>query len=156
MEKKTFNTIIKRLIAGKPPFIKGFSLLEVLVSVAILLAGIISIVNFFPLGLKAQYRAADLSRAALLANMKAEEIRRDCDKAGELLNAIRNLRGPSQIITFPNEPRLAYCFSGISLKDPHDDPDDTRDDYGVARVIIMYSEEFRGRNEILYELRFDQ
>ncbi|HQH13080.1 MAG TPA: prepilin-type N-terminal cleavage/methylation domain-containing protein, partial [Candidatus Sumerlaeota bacterium] len=93
MEKKTFNTIIKRRIAGKPPFIKGFSLLEVLVSVAILLAGIISIVNFFPLGLKAQYRAADLSRAALLANMKAEEIRRDCDKAGELLNAIRNLRG---------------------------------------------------------------
>ena len=135
---------------------RGYSLLEVLVSVAILTAGIISIINFFPLGLKAQYRAGDISRAAVLAQQKAEEIRRDADRAGRLLATIRALRTPSEIITFPNEPRLAYCFCGISLMNPHDNPSDPRDDFGVARVIIMYSKEYKGHNEILYELRFDQ
>ena len=135
---------------------RGYSLLEVLVSVAILLAGILSIISFFPMGLKAQNRAGDISRAAFLAQLKAEEIRRDNDRAGRLLNAIRARRTPSEIITFPNHPKFAYCFCGVSLIDPRDDPDDPRDDYGVARVIIMYSLEYRGRNEVLYELRFDQ
>jgi type II secretory pathway pseudopilin PulG len=136
--------------------LRAYSLLEVLVSVAILMAGIISIVNFFPMGLQAQHRAGDVSRAAFLAQMKAEEIRRDNDRFNNLINAIRSLRSPSQIITFPNDNRFAYCFCGISLLDPRDDPDDPRDDYNVPRVIVMYSLEYRGKNEILYELRFDQ
>ena len=103
-----------------------------------------------------QSRAADISRAALLAQMKAEEIRRDGDRAERLLNAIRALNTPSDIITFPNHPKFAYCFCGISLIDPRDDPDDPRDDHGVARVIVMYSLEYRGSNEVLYELRFDK
>ena len=108
------------------------------------------------MGLRAQARAADVSEAALLAQMKAEEIRRDADRAGRILNTIQNLTTPTEIITFPNEPRMAYCFSGVSLIDQRDDPDDPRDDHGVARVIIMYSMEYRGKNEILYELRFDR
>ena len=135
---------------------QGYSLLEVLVSVAILLAGILTIVNFFPLGLKAQARAGDISTATFLAQMKAEEIRRDSDRLGRLLNSIRSLTSPTEIITFPNQSRFAYCFCGISLIDPRDDPDDPRDDHGVPRVIIMYSKEYRGENEVLYELRFDQ
>jgi len=135
---------------------KGYSLLEVLVSVAILLAGILSIVNFFPMSLRAQHRAADVSRAAFLAQLKAEEIRRDNDRLGNLIGAIRNLRSPTEIITFPNDNRFSYCFCGMSLIDSHDDPDDPRDDYNVPRVIIMYSREYRGKNAILYELRFDQ
>ncbi|MBN1901582.1 hypothetical protein JW926_09700 [Candidatus Sumerlaeota bacterium] len=137
------------------PF-KAYSLLEVLVSVAILLAGVISIVNFFPMSLQAQRRAGDVSRAAFLAQLKAEEIRRDNDRFDNLINAIRALRSPSRIITFPNDNRFAYCFSGISLIDSRDDPDDPRDDYNVPRVIVMYSLEYRGKNEILYELRFDR
>jgi len=135
---------------------RGYSLIEVLVSVAILLAGIISIVNFFPLGLKAQYRAGDISCAALLAQMKAEEIRRDCDRAGRMIATIRNLRSPTEPITFPSDPRFAYCFCGISLLNPHNDPNDPRSAFGVARVIIMYSKEYKGKNEVLYEMRFDQ
>jgi len=135
---------------------KGYSLIEVLVSVAIFLAGILSIVNLFPMSLRAQRRAADVSGAAFLAQLKAEEIRRDNDRFDSLINAIRSLRSPSEIITFPNDTRFAYCFCGISLIDPRDDPDDPRDDYNVPRVIIMYSREYRGKNEILYELRFDQ
>ena len=134
----------------------GYSLIEVLVSVAILLAGIVSIINFFPLGLKAQNRAMDVSKAALLAQLKAEEIRRDNDSANRLINAIRSLRTPTPAIQFPNDPKFAYCFCGISVVDPRDAPDDPRDDYGVARVIVMYSKEYKGKNEILYELRFEQ
>jgi len=153
--------MIKRIVLSlhKCPSLsrhKGYSLIEVLVSVAILLAGILSIANLFPMSLRAQHRAADVSCAAFLAQLKAEEIRRDNDRLNTLINAIRNLRSPSEIITFPNDTRFAYCFCGVSLVDPRDDPDDPRDDYNVPRVIIMYSKEYRGKNEILYELRFDQ
>ncbi len=135
---------------------RAYSLLEVLVSVAILLAGILSIVNLFPMSLRAQHRAADVSHAAFLAQLKAEEIRRDDDRLNSMMNAIRGLRAPTEILTFPNDSRFAYCFCGISLIDPRDDADDPRDDYNVPRVIIMYSKEYKGENEILYEMRFDQ
>jgi prepilin-type N-terminal cleavage/methylation domain-containing protein len=135
---------------------KGYSLIEVLVSVAILLTGILSIVNLFPMSLRAQHRAADVSRAAFLAQLKAEEIRRDNDRSGNLMNAIRSLTSPTEILTFPCDTRFSYCFCGVSLIDPRDDPDDPRDDYNIPRVIVMYSKEYRGKNEILYELRFDQ
>jgi len=135
---------------------RAYSLLEVLVSVAILLAGIISIINFFPLGLQAQHRAGDVSTAAFLAQQKAEEIRRDNDRFNRLITAIRSLRNPTQVITFPNNNRFAYCFCGTSIIDPRDDPDDPRDDHNVPRVIILYSLEYKGKNEVLYEMRFDQ
>ena len=135
---------------------RGFSLLEVLVSVAILMAGILSIVHFFPMGLQARARAGDISRASLLAQRKAEEIRRDNDRAGRLIRAIAALDSPTEIKPFPNHPKFAYCFCGTSLIDPRDDPDDPRDDHGVPRVIIMYSREYKGDNEVLYELRFDE
>lgn len=135
---------------------RGYSLIEVLVSVAIMLAGILSIIGFFPLGLQAQHRAADVSQAALLAQWKAEEIRRDNDQADRLIEAVRNRTTPTDIVTFPSDGRFAYAFSGISMIDPRDDPDDPRDDHGVPRIIVMYSEEYRGENEVLYELRFDE
>jgi prepilin-type N-terminal cleavage/methylation domain-containing protein len=136
---------------------RAYSLLEVLISVAILLIGVLSIVNLFPMGLKAQNRANDISRAAMLAQLKAEEIRRDNDRAGRLINSIRRLRTPTDPVTFPNDTKFAYSFCGISLIDPQDDPDDPRDDFAVPRVIIKYSREYRGHSdEVLFELRFDQ
>ena len=49
-------------------------------------------------------------------------------------------------------------FSGVSVKyaAEEEDPDDPRDDPGVARVIIQYSAEFRPEQDVLYELRFDE
>jgi Tfp pilus assembly protein PilV len=135
---------------------KSYSLLEVLVSLAILLAGILTIVNYFPLSLRANNRAAMLSDAALLAQMKAEEIRRDHLSSPDFLNQIRTLRKPTEPIQFAQNPILAYCFCGVSLIDPVDDPDVTADDVGVARIIIRYDKSYRPTQDVIYELRFDE
>ncbi|GAB4321702.1 MAG: hypothetical protein Kow0059_16490 [Candidatus Sumerlaeia bacterium] len=135
---------------------RGVSLVEVLVGMAILLAGIISILNMFPISLRAGAEAAMLSEAALLAQQKAEEIRRDSDNQRTLINKIRVLTAPSTPIPFPQDDRLTYSFCGVSLLDPKDDPDDPRDDVGVARIIVRYNARFRPDQRVIYELRFDE
>ena len=136
--------------------IKSFTLLEVLISLAILLGGIIAIVNFFPMTLKANRDAELLSQAALLAQMKAEEIRRDLKTNGDLLTQIKLLTQPTQAIQFAQNPNLAYCFCGKSLLDPKDDPNNPADDFGVARIIIRYDKSYNPDQRVIYELRFDE
>ena len=135
---------------------QGYSLVEVVVSLAILLAGVISIVAVFPWSLRAHQQAADVSAAVLLAGKKAEEIRRDNDRNSDLILQLRLLRTPTPPLPFNEDERLTYSFSGVSLIDPVDDPGDPRDDIGVARIIVRYNQKFRSSQQILYELRFDE
>ena len=51
----------------------GFTLLEILIALAILVIGVASVVNMFPVGLHAAKRAADFSSAAILAQEKMAE-----------------------------------------------------------------------------------
>lgn len=134
---------------------RGFSLLEAIVSLSILLVGIVMILLLFP-GFLVSAREAELeTKAVMLAQMKAEEIRRDDDTSGTLINAIRLLPAPTGPVTFAQEPDLAYQFSGTSLLYEGTTPDG---DPGVARVIVRYAPEFREsispNRDILYELRF--
>ncbi|MCL5271001.1 MAG: prepilin-type N-terminal cleavage/methylation domain-containing protein [bacterium] len=133
----------------------GFSLLEVLVGMTILTAGVLAVAAVFPYLLRAESDAELLSEAAALAQMKAEEIRRDDsapDATGVLRSEIRILPQPTTPIVFSMEPRLSYSFSGASLLYPADDPRGTP---GVARVIIRYAPGFRESQEVVYELRFN-
>jgi len=134
----------------------GYSFLEVLISLVILMVGIIAIVAYFPNALKANDRAVGLSEAALIAQRKAEEIRRDGDRGRRLIQQIRMLAAPTAPVVCPSNPNLAYRFCGVSLLDPVDDPGDPRDDPWVPRVIIQYAEGYRPDGRILYELRFDE
>jgi prepilin-type N-terminal cleavage/methylation domain-containing protein len=134
----------------------GFTLLEVLISLAILLAGIIAILNFFPFALKANRDAELLSQAALLAQLKAEEIRRDLKTNVDLLNQIKSLTTPTESVRFSQNPNLSYCFCGISLLDPNDDPQNPADDHGVARIIVRLDKSYDPGEKIIYELRFDE
>ena len=52
----------------------GFSLLEILIALAILIVGVAAIVNVFPVGLHASKRAADFTSAAILAQEKMAEL----------------------------------------------------------------------------------
>ena len=52
---------------------KGFSLLEILIALAILIVGVAAIVNVFPVGLHASKRAADFTSAGILAQEKMAE-----------------------------------------------------------------------------------
>lgn len=134
---------------------RGLTLVEVMVSLAILLVGILTIVYFFPSSLEAAAVAEDRTKAAVLAQMKAEEIRRDDDQNNTLIETIRQLNTPTIAVTFPQEPTLAYQFSGRSILYEGETP---AGDPGIARVIIRYAPEFRQSNnpdrDVLYELRF--
>lgn len=139
---------------------RGFSLLEALVSIAIFLAGAVAIVFLFPQTLQASHDAELKTKAAFLAQMKAEEIRRDDDQAQTLAQAIAGLPEPTTpLIPFAQEPELCYAFSGRSLLWPEEDASVPDSQAGVARVIV-----FRNRGgqppanpqakDVVYELRF--
>jgi prepilin-type N-terminal cleavage/methylation domain-containing protein len=134
---------------------RGYSLIEVLVSLTILLTGIVAVAAYFPMALRANQRSTNQSIAAFLAQAKAEEIRRDNDTGGSLVREISELTAPTPPIIFTTSPFFTYSFSGVSAIDPVDDPDDVRDDHGVARVIVQDAPSFRSDQEILFELRFD-
>ncbi|GEM_PF-464867 len=133
---------------------RGLSLIEVLISMAVLLIGMIAILNFFPQSLRANAGAAAKAQAALLAQGKVEELRRDRTRMQNLIYETRYLRVPTDPIPFAENPKLTYSFCGVSLVDPVDSPDDPRDDFGVARIVVRYSASFRPSQDILYELRF--
>ncbi|MCX7717949.1 MAG: prepilin-type N-terminal cleavage/methylation domain-containing protein [Candidatus Sumerlaeaceae bacterium] len=132
---------------------RGFTLLEVLVSLTILLVGIVPIVFLLPNTLRGRQEAQLETQAAVLAQQKAEEIRRDNDLAGSLTAAIAARQTPTQPIVFPHAPDLAYAFSGRSLLYT----DSPRGDPGVPRVIIVKSDSIGAGvrpKDVVYELRF--
>lgn len=145
------------LLAISPRRRSAFSILEVLVSLAVLLTGIVAILSFLPSTLRQNQRSADISIAAYLAQLKAEEIRRDDTSSGQVVNRIRALTAPTAPITFGFDKRFAYQFCGVSVIDADDEPgpdDDPRDDPNVARVIVLYDAAYRPSGGVLYELRF--
>lgn len=126
---------------------RGATIVESLVSLAIFLVGVVAILNYFPHSVRAAYDAADLSVAVMLAQMKAEEIRRDDDSMGSLVAAIQARATPTEAKPFFQDDRLTYAFSGVSLVDPADAPN-------TARVIVRYNAEYRSSEDVLYELKF--
>jgi type IV pilus assembly protein PilV len=54
---------------------KGFSLLELIIAVAVLAVGLVGVLQIFPVGLRASYRSGILTKAAFLAQNKIEEIK---------------------------------------------------------------------------------
>ncbi len=157
--KRRFNQSLGSSASG------GFTLLEVLIGLSILTAGILAIMAVFPSTMKSSEMAELRTIGAFLGQMKVEEIRRDYDQNGKLMNAIKTLSQPTDPIPFAMEPRLAYRLSSTTMIYLHrdaagnvfDDPTDPRDDPGVARVIVQISPLFRpGKQVILDEFRFDR
>lgn len=132
----------------------AFTLLEMLVSMAILLIGIIPIVFLLPNTLSARREASLKTRAAVLAQRKAEEIRRDNDIIGTVTTVIRMRTEPTDPMVFPEDGDLAYAFWGRSLlytASPQGDPN-------VPRVIIVRADRPAGpirAKDVVYEHRFD-
>ncbi|MCC6546317.1 prepilin-type N-terminal cleavage/methylation domain-containing protein [Candidatus Sumerlaeota bacterium] len=136
---------------------RGYTLAEVIVALAILLIGVVGVLQFFPVSLKATTEAALKSEAALLAQRKVEELRRDDDRLGTTVRTIQLSGAPTTPVPFPEDTRLAYQFSSRSLiYDNVDTVGTPEDDFGVARIVVRYNTEFRPSAEVLYELRFDR
>lgn len=134
---------------------RGFTLVEVLVALAIFLAGLVAIVQLFPVSLRAQQEAAYKTTAVLLAQQKVEEIRRDRDRNAVAIANIEALVAPTAPLAFAEEPRLTYSFCGRSLLFPIDTAGSVEDDHDVARVIVRKSASIDPAQTVIYELRFD-
>lgn len=134
---------------------RGFTLVEVLVALAIFLAGLVAIVQLFPVSLRAQQEAAYKTAAVLLAQQKVEEIRRDRDRNAIAIGTIEALAAPTPALPFAEEPRLTYSFNGRSLLYPVDTAASVEDDFNVARVIVRKAPTIDPAETVIYELRFD-
>jgi type II secretory pathway pseudopilin PulG len=134
---------------------RGYSMAEVIVAIAIMVVGIIGILQFFPPSLRAASEATLRGQAALLAQRKMEEIRRDDSKTFTLINAIRDLDEPTEPVPFAEDDRLAYQFHSRSLLADDEASGRPEDTPGVPRVIVRYNPAFRPSADILVELRFE-
>jgi type IV pilus modification protein PilV len=134
---------------------RGFSLVEVLVAMAVLIVGVIGILQLFPATLRASADSAARAQATLLAQAKVAELRRDDSTAAAIIEEIRNLALPTTPVAFPEDDRFAYQFHSRSLLQPDDTATSVEDDHNVPRVIVRYNTGFRPKGEILYELRFE-
>lgn len=133
---------------------RGFTFTETLIALVVLLVGLVALMQVFPPTLRANSEAALKAKAALLAQMKAEEIRRDDNQLGSLVQEIALRTTPSAPVPFAQDNRLAYCYSGRSILRPNDTIGSAEDDWGVARIIVRYNVDFRPDGKVLYELRF--
>ncbi|MCK4326682.1 type II secretion system protein [bacterium] len=55
---------------------KGFTLLEIVIALAILVIGLVGVLALFPTGLRASKRAGDFTTAAILGQQRLESIKR--------------------------------------------------------------------------------
>lgn len=54
---------------------KGFSLLELIIAIAVLAVGLVGVLQIFPIGLRASQRAGMLTKASFLAQNKIEDVK---------------------------------------------------------------------------------
>ncbi|MDP2920986.1 MAG: type II secretion system protein [Candidatus Omnitrophota bacterium] len=54
---------------------KGFSLLELVIAIAVLAIGLVGVLQIFPIGLRASQRAGMMTKAAFLAQNKIEDVK---------------------------------------------------------------------------------
>lgn len=120
----------------------------------ILATGIVAIVSFFPMSLRQNHLAIDKSIAAYLAQMKAEELRRDNNAGGALIDEIKEMRVETPRATFPIDKRFAYSFTGLSIPDPAD-PGNPASNHQVALIVVRYSRDYRATEDFLYRLAFE-
>ncbi len=137
---------------------KGFTILEILVSLVILLIGILALARLFPVSLRANKQGQDIIRATFLAQQKIEELRRDNDDlTNPLIDTIRDLTTPqpaiNRAIPFPQDPDFKYTFCGMSqiYTSGVDHPNNPDDDPNVPRIIIVWD-----NAKEIFEMRFDK
>ncbi len=81
----------------------GFSLLEILIAMAILIIGVSAVINLFPVGLNASKRAADFTMVGILAQEKMAEVMYfGYDNVGQIHGDISGI--PGSLATGTKEP----------------------------------------------------
>ncbi len=128
---------------------QGFTFTETLVALVVLLIGVVGVMKVLPVSLRGSFDASMRAKAAMLAQKKVEELRRDSTLSNAYISSITALAAPTPPVAFPEDDRLTYSFFGQSLLDPG-----SGGGAATPRVIVRYAQDFRADQEILYELRF--
>ncbi len=128
---------------------RGFTFTETLVALVVLLIGVVGVMKILPVSLRGSFDATMKAAAALLAQKKVEELRRDSTLSNDYINTVAAMTTPTAPVPFPEDDRLTYSFSGRSLLDPSGGGGAL-----VPRVIVRYAADFRPGQQVLYELRF--
>jgi type II secretory pathway pseudopilin PulG len=131
----------------------AYTLVEVLVAMAVLLAGVVAILQVFPISLRSNEQANLVTAAALLGQQKVEEIRRDRDFQNTLIRIAIGTNPETARQPFPNDQRLTYSFSDRPLRSdvpfvPGPDPQ--------AWIIVRAAPGFDPEAPVLFQAQFDQ
>lgn len=86
---------------------KGFTFIEIVAAIAILAVGILAILTLFPVGIESSKKAAVRTKAALLGEMKMEELR--TTKAFDNISSEGTEDAP-QNFTTTEDPEQNYLF----------------------------------------------
>lgn len=86
----------------------GFTLIEILISLAILVIGILALLSLFPVGFDSANRSENLTRATIYAQYQMEEIKR----AGFPVTAVATPGLPCA------DPRFRYTVSVFDVNPP--------------------------------------
>lgn len=103
---------------------KGFTLIEIVMSLGILLIGVLAILALFPVGFDSAARSADLAKAAIFAQDRMEEIKR-----------IGYPVSPEAATAF-SDPRFSYTVQVTTAGVPLDN---------CQRVTLTVSWNYKGR-----------
>jgi len=82
---------------------KGFSLLEIIFALAILVIGIVGVLALFPVGLKASKRSGDFTMATILAQRQMENIKTAVWSVYGINNGWYNWNSTSYQAPYPGE-----------------------------------------------------
>ncbi|MFA4991187.1 MAG: prepilin-type N-terminal cleavage/methylation domain-containing protein [Candidatus Omnitrophota bacterium] len=110
---------------------KGFSLLELIIAIAVLAVGLVGILQIFPIGLRASQRAGMMTKAAFLAQNKIGDVK---------------LAGFDSITALP--PKIALSGRegdfewGVNIEDA--DLEGVESDDNIRRIIVKVSWPERG------------
>lgn len=133
----------------------AFSLLELLIALAIMMIAFIPIAGMLSKMLTNTYDNERHTKSVFLAQQKADEIRRDDNLLGNMVSAIKALTMPTVPVVSPVENRFAYCFTGRSILYHSSTPEGAD---GIARVLIIDAlvtdPAAITRKDVIYEMRF--
>lgn len=133
---------------------RAFTLIEVLVALALLLGGIVAIVQLFPTSLKANADAELKGNAAILAQLKVEEFFRDYDSGTEIYDGGSGIlslgaQDPSSLVAnvWPIDPRLTYSYAS--------EPAQGGGASNVGYIIVRLAPDFNPAQPVIFQLAFE-
>ncbi len=105
--------------------LNGFTLIEIIISLAVLAIGVVALLSLFPVGFDSAARSADLTKATVFAQQKMEDIKR----TGYPVAAVAT---PTPF----SDTRFTYTIAVLALSPPGN----------LQQVTLTVSWTYRGRS----------